>query len=179
MRSFPEHLYDSFSRVNGWLLGGLGLLLSIATFFFGPETKLVVGWLVAVAAVSTVLFAILLDAAYSGWKSSRRGLPEVRKALAPPLNYPGIVRILIVDPSDLFGVDALVSVYLKDDEYERLIGIGRVITVQTNGFLQIGLSPITEADPEIEKKLDSNDASLLKKLLIKPSIPSYILQEIP
>lgn len=177
MKSFSEHIYDSFTRINGWLTGGIALALSITVFFFGPETKVVVGWLVATIAISLFLLAVLVDAAYAGWRASRRGLPEVRKTLEPPLIYTGISRILIVDPSDLFGVDALVSVYVKEDEYERLIGIGRVLTVQTNGYLQIGISSITESSPEIITKLNTNDASFLKKLLVKPSVPSYLLQE--
>jgi multisubunit Na+/H+ antiporter MnhG subunit len=179
MRSFPEHLYDSFTRVHGWSFGTLSILLGLLTYFVSPNTHVALGWFVFLATVAMALFAIFLDAAHAGWKSSRRGLPEVRKALPPPANYPGIVRILLVEHSDIFGVDALISVYLKEDEYERLIGIGRVITVQSNGLLQIGVSSIMEVDPSTERKLDGNDASLLKKLIIKPSIPSYLLQEIP
>jgi hypothetical protein len=177
MHSFSEHLYASFTRINGWLFGTVGLVVSVGAFFFGPDTKVVVGWLVALAAVASVFLGVLSDAAYSGWKSSRQALPGVRKALVPPQNYPGIVKVLIVDSSDLFGVDALVSIYVKEDEYERLLAIGRVLTIQTNGFLQVGLTNLTDMDAETEKKLDANDAALLKRLLIKPSIPSYVLQE--
>lgn len=177
MRSFTHHLYDSFLRINGWLIGGLALALSIAVFFFGPEAKVAIGWLVATIAASVFLLALFADAAFAGWRASRRGLPEVRKALEPPANYSGVARILIVDPSDLFGVDAIVSVYAKEDEYERLIGIGRVLTIQTNGYLQIGISTLTEPDGDTARKLIANDAGFLKKLLVKPSAPSYLLQE--
>ena len=138
VKSFLEHLYDSVVRVRGWLIGALALVLSIAVFFMTPETKVVVGWLVVVGAPSALVIVILLDAAYTGWRASRRGLPEVRRVLESPSTYSGIA-IHIVDPSDLFGVDALVSVYAREDEYERLIGIGRVLTIQTNGYIQIGV----------------------------------------
>jgi hypothetical protein len=177
MKTFSRHLYDSFLRVNGWVLGGLALIFSIAVFFFRPEDKVAVGWLIATIAAALVMLAITVDAAHCGWRASRRGLPDVRKTLDPPATYRGIERILIVDPSDLFAVDAVVSVYAKEDEYERLIGIGRVLTIQTNGYLQIGISTLTESSAAITKKLSGNDASFLKTLIVKPSVPSYLLQE--
>lgn len=177
MKSFKKHIYESFTRINGWLTGSIALVLSIAVMFFTPETKVLVGWLVASIIFSLLFLAVLFDAAYAGWSASQRGLPEVRRTLEPPLNYTDIAIILLVEPSDLFGVDVLVSVYAKEDEYERLIGIGRVLTVQTNGYLQIGIFTITEPNADIIMKLNNNDASFLKKLLVKPSVPSYLLQE--
>lgn len=177
MKSFGGLIYKSFLRINGWLFGGLALAISIAVFFVSPETKILVGWLVTAVAFSLVLIAILFDASRISWKASQRGLPEVRKTLEPPEIYQGIERILIVDPSELFGVDVLVSIYAKEEEYERLIGIGRVLTVQTNGYLQVGISTFTESSADIVGKLKGNDAGFLKKILIKPSVPSYLLQE--
>jgi hypothetical protein len=177
MRSFWGLIYDSFIRINGWLFGGLGLALSIATFFFSPETKFPVGWFVVLGSLSIVVVVVLYDASRTSWKASQRGLPAVRRTLEPPDIYQGIEKILIVEPSELFGVDALVSIYTTEEEYERLIGIGRVLNVQTNGYLQIGISTLTETSPDLIDKLKGNDSAFLKKILVKPSVPSYLLQE--
>lgn len=177
MESFRGLLYESFLRIHGWLLGVLALTLSIVVFFVGPDTKILIGWLVASWAVLLIALAVLADSALSAWRLSRRGLPQVRSSLKPPQIYEGIKRILLTDPSDLFGVDGLVSVYVKEDHYERHIGIGRVLTVQTNGYLQIGITAVTDSDSQLVEKLNGNDASFLGKLLVKPSVPSFLMQE--
>lgn len=177
MRSFWGLIYDSFLRINGWLFGGLGLALTVAAFFFTPENKVPVGWFVAAGTLSIVVIVVLYDASRTSWKASQRGLPAVRRTLEPPDIYQGIEKILIVEPSELFGVDVLVSIYITEDEYERLIGIGRVLNIQTNGYLQIGISTLTETSGELIDKLKSNDSAFLKRLLVKPSVPSYLLQD--
>lgn len=177
MRSFWELIYDSFIRINGWLFGGLGLALSVAALFFSPDTKVSVGWFVALGSLSIVVFVVLYDASRISWKASQRGLPAVRRTLEPPEIYQGVEKILIVEPSELFGVDALVSIYTTEEEYERLIGIGRVLNVQTNGYLQVGISTLTETSDDLAGKLKGNDSAFLKRLLVKPSVPSYLLQD--
>ena len=178
MKSFSAHLYNSFLRINGWLVGVTALALTIAAYYFGPEEKVGIGSLVTTAAISILIIVVLIDAAYVGWRESQRGLPEIKKILDAPAEYSGISKLLIVSPSELFGVDVLVSVYMKEDEYERLIGIGRVLTIQVNGYIQIGMTSITETNGEIIGKFNNNDASFLKKLLVKPSVPSFLLENL-
>lgn len=177
MKTFGALLYESFLRVNGWLLGGAALVLSITVFIVSPATKVAVGWLIAALATCIVIVVVVVDAASTAWRMSQRGLPKVRRTLDPPKIYVGVIRILIVDPSDLFSVETLISLYVKDDEYERLLGLGRVLTVQSNGILQIGITSLVDADEAIQTKLNGNDAGFLKALLVKPSFPSYLLQE--
>ncbi|MBK7023028.1 MAG: hypothetical protein IPH41_05785 [Sulfuritalea sp.] len=178
MRSFPKHLYDSFIRVNGWLVGLVGLIFSVGSFFFiKPDTTVAIGWLISTVIVAILVLVVAMDAAYVAWRSLKRGLPDVRRSLAPPAAYDGIDLLLLVDPSDLFAVDAMIAVYVNEDDYERLLAVGRVLTIQTNGFLQVGIKATADAGDDSLSKLRSNDASFLRKLLVKPSVPSYAIQE--
>jgi hypothetical protein len=71
----------------------------------------------------------------------------------------------------------MIAVYVNEDDYERLLAVGRVLTIQTNGFLQVGIKATADAGDDSLSKLRSNDASFLRKLLVKPSVPSYAIQE--
>lgn len=176
MKSFSAHLYSSFLRINGWLVGAVALILTIAAYSFKPDDKVSIGLFITTAAISILIIVVLIDAAYVSWRESQRGLPEIKKILNAPSEYSGISKLLIAAPSELFGVDVLVSVYVKEDEYERLIGIGRVLTIQVNGFIQIGMTSITETNGDMIDKFNNNDASFLNKLLVKPSVPSFLLE---
>lgn len=178
MKTFSRLLYESFLRVHGWSLALAGIALNALLFFVGPETQVQVGWLALTASLSGFLFVVAFDAAWNSWKESQRGLPEVKRTLEPPSLYSGVERLLLVTPSELYGVDTLVSIYVKEGEYERLIAVGKVLSVQENGYLQIGIRELDHQDTAISDNLNGNDASFLRKLLVKPSVPAYLAQEV-
>tara|TARA_R110001592_G_scaffold167023_3_gene402312 strand:- start:2221 stop:2757 length:537 start_codon:yes stop_codon:yes gene_type:complete len=176
MSTFSGLLYESFRRINGWLLGIASIAISFALFHFTPDMKVSIGWFVVVILTLSVIVFILIDAARQAWKLSRRGLAAVRRAIPPPTFYQGTECVLLAENSELYSVESLVSIFVKDDEYERLFAIGKVLTVQTNGILQIGITSLAESDSELMQQLLANDAGVLKKILVKPSVNSIHLQ---
>lgn len=83
--------------------------------------------------------------------------PEVKKTLGN--------SVILVDRSDWLSHQTAVAVYYTDDEVERMLCIGQVINIQTNGLIQIELQPPNETG-DFDKKL----ADLRQNLLIKPGI---------
>src|SRR5690606_2644181 len=98
------------------------------------------------------------------------------RTLDPPAIYKGIHRVLLIEPSDLFGAEVIVSLYVTENDYERLVGVGRVLSVQVNGSIQVGITAILDGHQDIVSQLNGNDAEFLKKLIVKPSVAAYILE---
>lgn len=171
MKSFTGILYEAFIHVNGWVLSLVSLAVAFLTYKYTAETKVPIWVLFITSAILTIILVIVFDAALIAWRRSSQVLPSVKKSVPPPAIYVGIVMLLLVSPSDLYGVHSLVSLYLKEDEYELLIGLGKVLTIQTNGCIQVGLMDLLDMEPEIAKKIENNDATILKKLVVKPSFP--------
>jgi len=67
----------------------------------------------------------------------------------------------------LFTFNTLFSVFSISDEVEELIGTGRVINVQINGMLLIGVL-LFEGKENLIKLIVQNSKETLKKLVIKP-----------
>ena len=82
-------------------------------------------------------------------------------------------RILcLLEPSDLFSFGTLVSIYYINPEgFEILIGLGEVINIQDDKKIQVLISDYYNPNREIIEKLSMNNATILKKILIKPNIP--------
>jgi hypothetical protein len=68
--------------------------------------------------------------------------------------------------------------YTGEDEFERLIGTGVVITVQANGKIQALMDKPVSAYQDILEQLARNDAKILDRTVVKPSITRDMMQNI-
>ncbi len=86
---------------------------------------------------------------------------------------------LLLEPSDLFVLDGLVSVLQKDSMgLELSIAVGRVSNVQLDGKIQIAIThPNDLADP-IWEKLKNKDASAILNLIVKAHVPADVIGRI-
>ncbi len=168
---FLSELYHAFRRVNGYAMSAVGVVLSALAHVWLPDAKLSIGVIVPITVVVVLLVLTLLDAVYEGIRR-RACLPKVVRAFPPKAPYADARAILLLEESDIFSHDAMVSVFSRIDEFERFIGVGFVATVQENGLIQV----CVQSDPE-DSNVDTWDRILqnnrdeLAQLLVKPSIP--------
>ncbi len=99
-------------------------------------------------------------------------LPRVLYARPGPPGTGGVSTVLLLlEPSELFGHNSVVSIYHVDpSDFEELIGVGYVRNVQEDRKVQV----VFECKPphaDTGSKLSSNDAILLKRVRVKPSAP--------
>lgn len=85
--------------------------------------------------------------------------------------------ILITEPSEFFGTDSAVSIFLNQVQansvpMEILIGYGRVQTIHsTNKTVQIEVVMQVSAHAKIWEDLRNNDHATREQLVVKPTIP--------
>ena len=121
-----------------------------------------------------ILLIVIGDAAYVSFKTNRNALPEVI-CVKPCLKKNKKIHLFLLTPSDLFSNDILVSFYYCNDEYEQLIGIGRVFNIQDDNKIQVLLTYTFEGHEEKVKKMVKNNKLYLDKTKIKPNIPYSML----
>ena len=168
-----SRLYKSFIRVNGYALSSAGLAITLLLFFITPTTEIPVRWVVVVAIPFFLLLIVVCDVAYHAIQETI--LPKVKASYKPHSLYPDALAILLLEKSNLFGHESVVSVYFKADDFETLIGVGYVLTIQQGGLIQVlVISNVEEVQDNIWEKIRNNDGSVLSKLLIRPSIPKIL-----
>ena len=89
------------------------------------------------------------------------GIPRVKKILRSD-------KLIIVEKSPWLGIGVMTTLYIVEDEVERILCIGEVINVQYNDLVQIAIRHYDsnyESDDDIWKTLDRVDK---KSLLVKP-----------
>lgn len=175
MRTFGALIRAAFDSVQGWLLGGIGLVLAVLALAFAGGAKVPLWIAVAIAVAFAIVAVVFYQAARIAWSMARKSLPSVLQVLKPPPSYVGVLYLLIAEASDQFTTGMAVTIYLREDEYERLVGVGRVITVQENHSLQIGLDATGDLEPHVAEGFEKGEASFIRRLIVRPSIPTFIL----
>lgn len=165
-----SELYKAFRRTNGFILTLIGLLFSFVMWFWKPSASVPLWVIVLIVIVLAIVVVTLADALFESLKRSSR-LPRVCKAIQPVALYGDARAILLVDASDLFSHDAMVSVFSRMNDFEVLIGTGFVATVQENGRIQVCVQNSAESTGDIWERILQNNKEELSQLIVKPSIP--------
>lgn len=173
---FSARILEATLKSWGAAIAILSLASSSLLYFYIPNTDTV-----KLNIFSVVIFAmffviiILLRALYEATRESGIKLPRVRKILGSPESYKKASALLLANPSTLLSHDSCVSVFILEEDYEKLIGIGIVINIQDDKKIAIAL--FTEDGLEqLVEDLKKNKKHLLDSLLLKPSVPRIFLR---
>lgn len=174
--TFLGHLGTTFVSTHGLLSTVLAIIGFIFTFFSVSESSTMSSRAVVFTLIILLnLLAFFIHAAYTAFYKEAKILPSVKLAQAPPTSHESSVALLLLSPSELFSFDTAVSIYLMQDEMEILIGYGRVLNIQEDRKIQV-LVMRTLTDPQQWENIKQSNATLLKQLRVKPTVPTSVME---
>ncbi|MDO8908258.1 MAG: hypothetical protein Q7W55_07135 [Pseudohongiella sp.] len=175
--SFGNIVWVSLFKSWGPVLGLIGVTSIIASYFWTPSTDMVsLRWLLILIFVFLYLLTVTTRLSWLAYNESEVVPLKVKFAKEPPSAFTGAHALLLLEPTPNLAHEALVSIYYLENEIEKLAGLGKVINVQNDGKVQV----LVIADYEFGEKLEpikQNSVDELKKLILKTSIPSFILED--
>ncbi len=175
MKNYFLNLYQSFNRIHGIPLSLLGIGLAVIAFIYSPSDSISLKIAVPIFVIFFIMLFTFADNSIQNFSKLSNVLPKVKQAREPTTIYKEAKVILLLEASDIFAHETLVSVYYLENDFERLIGVGFILTIQGNGLIQVLVNkPIEEQDDNIWEKICQNDVIVLKKLQVKPSIPKML-----
>lgn len=182
MGGIGQDLWQSFKAVSGPIATIAALGLAVWGGLYPPAAVIQVRvvWLVVVVlVVATVLLTAWNMVAVSR-REARNRLPRTRTAFLVGDEGPDelVPVIILLDRSDLFGVNLLVAIYYNEplavgspEHFERLIGVGRVANVQRDGRVQVLVLRELPAHAESWQRIRRRDADAIGRVVVKPSVP--------
>lgn len=180
MNEYIQSTYRAFLRINGFVLAFLGFILSILAWKFGASTKLEL-WLVVSLILIGLLIVIALGDALREALARRSMLPKIKKVACGNqlgFRFADTQAVFLIEHSDMFATDAVVSVYADVDEFEVLIGQGYVLGYTTKGLIQALVDEFPEgAHPDLWKRVLQNNQTTLSTLKVKPSVSRQTLND--
>lgn len=174
--SFWGLIWTSFLRIRGVPIVVIAIVLPLVLWRVSPNTKISLGLALPIGLFCLVLILTLGNAAYESFKRSRRILPSILHARKPFAETQGEKVLCLLEPSELFSHNVLVSFYYVDEEgFEQLIGIGVVLNVQEDRKIQVAMTWAIKGHVEELERLVQNEAGILKKIRVKPDVPKMYL----
>jgi hypothetical protein len=175
-KNFSEHLFKSFWASYGHIMAFVGIAVGLIAIYVVPD-KAVLSLRYAAIPILIGVYLILwfLYTAWSAFHIKTIVVPGVVSAKPPPKAFSSSKALLLVEPSVIYSHDSVVSIYFLEDEFERLIGVGRVYNVQDNKIIQVLVTHDLDFGDEWNS-IVNNDATKLTKLRIKPTVPSSAME---
>lgn len=172
---FTGHLCESFRRVYGPILVFLQLFIALFSYFYFPTQAVGLRWVIICGIVVLIILITLSDASFRAYSMAFNILPKVLMGKSAKDNT--AKALLMLEPSILFSFETLVSIYIVENNFEELLGIGYVYNIQDDRRIQVLVTrSLNESLDSIWQEITSNNGNTLKKLRVKPHVPKVILE---
>ena len=175
-QSFWKMFWRSAGRAYGALVAILSVPLALLLWIFQPTTRVPLGMVIVASTLGAAVLVTLAHMAYSAIQECSGRLPRVihsRKGIGAFEDHP---VVCLLEQSELFSHGAAVSFYFKDaGGFEVLIGIGRVLNVQDDRRIQVGLNQAARGQEVTVTKLQGNNSETLQRLIVKPNVPAHFM----
>ena len=172
-----DRLLAAAFRSWGALVSVFGLAAGLILFFVSPDkAEIPLSWSLLLLMVLLSLLSVVARALHDANISANNLSPKVRRITEPLPNYPGAVALMLVEPGSFFSVGAIVSIYFLENELERLVTVGIVTNVQNDKMIQVSLVEEV-ASSELIGRLKESKPDDLKRVIVKPTVPSQYLRD--
>ena len=174
--SLSDRIWKALLKTWGGVFTFVSLVASVLVYFITPDTDTIkINIFLVVIFLLLAIIVIFLRALYDANTDANVSLPRIRKVLEPPKSYEKASALLLVDPSNLLSHDSSVTLFILEDDYEQLVGIGVVVNIQDDKKAQVALFKNDESE-QLISQLKENKKYDLERLVLKPSVPRAFLE---
>jgi hypothetical protein len=168
--SMASALFDSIMSSHGFLIGGVSLVLAILSLAVGPTSTIALKWFWLLAIALATIIWLFAAALRSSLVTERHTLPGVLRSIS--INDTPELPILLVEPSDMYGTNTLVSLYFRETQsgFELSVGQGIVSHIQLDQKIQVQIENWFEGNSNILDGIRQNDIQYLSGLIVRPSV---------
>jgi hypothetical protein len=165
-------IYDAFLRLNGLFLALLSLVVGFLLWALQPSGQIPM-WLAIPTIVTGMIISFVLYDALSAAINNWGRAPGVRRVKeAEPLPEGNKGFRLIIEPSQQFYTDSMITLYGRENEFDIQLGIGYVETVNEKRYIQaIVYENPMNANRQFWERICNNDQEYLSRLSVRPSVP--------
>lgn len=155
-------LLKTYSDMNGTVLAILGIFFSAIPWFLEKDYQMSVKLFFMLVVISIIIIAFLIKAVLNALEENI--FPIVLRGFESNKPYEDFSYSLLLSPYKSLTFNSIVSVYLLENEIERLIGTGKILNIQQDGKTLVGVKSHYN---EIDESIKNNNTDAINKLLVK------------
>ena len=162
-----KFISKAYSSLNGPILALIGIAVSGIPIYFNMNSTISLKVFFPLAIVVFACASVLVRALH--FASNQISLPRIRKGLPATKPYDEFSFLALLDPYRLFTFNTVLSVFIISDGVEILVGTGRVINIQQNEKLLVGVRMV-DGRESISDEIVHNNQQTLESIVIKPMV---------
>lgn len=168
--SFWKLIFRNLLRVHSLYGVIFSIFLSIYLWQNSNDKTLPLLYFVVVLVLAVLVVSTLVSALMEVLRQSNL-LPRIESVFKTKQDE----VLCLLEPSSLFSHGISVSFYYTNEQnFEQLICIGEVVNIQENGKIQVKISFYQSHYEDIVARLGNNDNQVIKKIQVKPTVPSSV-----
>ena len=162
-----KFISKAYTQLHGHIFALIGITVSGTPLYFKMDSSVSLKILLPIFIFIFFTTSILITALHLA--ASQISLPQIRKGLNTSEPYTDFSFLALLDPYKLFTFNTVLSVFVLSDGVEELIGTGRVLNVQQNERLLIGVK-LVDGKENVKESIIQNNLEILNRILIKPMV---------
>lgn len=155
----------------------LAILVAVLLWVLSPDWYIPLRIALPIGLIFVIFILTFANAAHEILKVSVY-LPKVILGKKPSKKMKESKVLCLLEPSELFSHDTVVSFYYIEEGFEELIGIGKVLNVQNDGKILVTMLNMIGDNIKTINRIKQSNSEALKKIKIKPAIPWRYLGDV-
>lgn len=177
VKTFSREFYESSKAPINVALSIVGVLLALLAFgLSGDKTTISLKILLPVLIILYIVIIALISLCVQLYLKTSRQLPRVIRFYKPTAPYTEAEGTLLLESSNDYSHDIIVSVYYSDRGREVQVGTGFVAAIQDDGLIQVVVSQSETSYRDIWEQIHQNNKDALIKLFVKPFVSKTFIE---
>ncbi|MEQ8168912.1 MAG: hypothetical protein ABRQ38_08455 [Candidatus Eremiobacterota bacterium] len=157
--------------------GYLIITINLLTWALTPDIEVSLRQCLCVTVLLLALSPSLLNLIYrylknlaSSEKEIDTHFPKIIRIFTPQPDQTQYIAIFLLEPFWLFSRGMAVTCYYMENEFQYPIGIGKVLSIQSDGKIQVAIKNNLTIHEDIFKKLLDNNKDDIENTTIRPYV---------
>lgn len=155
----------------------VSISLSVTLWYFKPDLKIPILYVI-------IFIIIVIFTVFSLIGAIKNLSEKIKQTERDLVKFPEIIKVMteggscicLLTNSKLFSYGVYASFYKSDDDgFEDILCIGTVSNIQDNGLIQIKINYWNESYEDEKRSMEQSNSSLLKRIIVKPTLPADFL----
>ena len=164
--SFSDLCVESFRNLNGTLVAVIIFAVSALFVLFDPKIPVPLGAVMFLTGLAILSLLTLWYAGRDAFSMAQSRSPAIIEVRQVPTPDGSMAHVCLLEPSQHFAHDHIVSIFYKEGAMEQQVAYGRVTAIQSDGVIQVGEFTFLPGYDSVRDDFFHNNKDALSRMIV-------------